>query len=101
MAREISSLRDRTSQLDAELEATKRHLSNERYERWVTSAPKTCLKIKSSLYSRYYAKACNNSDDRMVTASASGVVDLGLIASQVKPMTLKLLFTAFLLDPQH
>ena len=33
MAREVSSLRDRTSQLDAELEVTKRHLTNERYER--------------------------------------------------------------------
>jgi len=35
MAREVSSLRDRTSQLDAELEVTKRHLTNERYERYI------------------------------------------------------------------
>ncbi|XP_076808288.1 centrosomal protein of 135 kDa-like isoform X2 [Clavelina lepadiformis] len=33
MSREVASLRDRTSQLDAELEVTKRHLTNERYER--------------------------------------------------------------------
>ena len=37
----------------------------------------------------------------MVRASASGGVDLGLIPSRVKPMTLKLLFTASLLDAQH
>ena len=30
----------------------------------------------------------------MVRASASGTVDLGLIPSRVKPMTLKLVFTA-------
>ena len=34
-------------------------------------------------------------------ASASGSVDLGLIPSRVKPMTLKLVFTASLLDVQH
>ena len=34
-------------------------------------------------------------------ASASGAVDLGLISSRVKPMTLKLPFTASLLDVQH
>ena len=33
--------------------------------------------------------------------SASEAVDLGLIPSRVKPMTLKLLFTAFLPDAQH
>ena len=37
----------------------------------------------------------------MVKASASGVVDLGLIPSRVKPMTLKLVFTASLLDAQR
>ena len=36
----------------------------------------------------------------MVRASASGAVDLGLIPSRVKPMTLKLLLTASLLDVQ-
>ena len=41
------------------------------------------------------------SDGRVVTASASGAVDLGLIPSCVKLMTLKLLFTASLLDAQH
>ena len=34
-------------------------------------------------------------------ASASGAVDLGLIPSRVKPMTLKLVFTASLLDAQR
>ena len=41
------------------------------------------------------------SDDRVVRASASGAVDLGLIPSRVKPITLKLVFTASLLDAQH
>ena len=34
----------------------------------------------------------------MDRASASGNVDAGLVPSQVKPMTLKLIFTASLLD---
>ena len=34
-------------------------------------------------------------------ASASRAADLGLIPSRVKPMTLKLVFTASLLDAQH
>ena len=33
--------------------------------------------------------------------SASEAVDTGLISSRVKPMTLKLVFTAFLFDVQH
>ena len=37
----------------------------------------------------------------MVRASASGAVDLGLIPSRVKPMTIKLVFTASLLDVRH
>ena len=40
-------------------------------------------------------------DIRVVRASASGAVDSGLISSRVKPMTLKLVFTASLLDVQH
>ena len=43
----------------------------------------------------------NSSDDRVVRASASGAVDSGLIPSRVIPVTLKLAFTAFLLDVQH
>ena len=43
----------------------------------------------------------NSSDGRVVRASASEAVDLGLIPSRIKPMTLKLLFTAFLLDAKH
>ena len=37
----------------------------------------------------------------MVRGSASAVVDLGLIPSRAKPMALKLVFTASLLDTQH
>ena len=37
----------------------------------------------------------------MVRASASAVVDSGLIPTRVKPMALKLVFTASLLDTQH
>ena len=37
----------------------------------------------------------------MVRASASVAVDLDLILSRVKPMTLKLVFTVSLLDAQH
>ena len=40
----------------------------------------------------------NSSDGRVDRASTSGAVDLGLIASRVKPSTLKLIFTAFLLE---
>ena len=40
----------------------------------------------------------SNSDGRVVRASASGAVDAGLIPSRLKPMTLKLVFTASLLD---
>ena len=43
----------------------------------------------------------NSSDGRVVRASALGAVDLGLIPSRVKPMTLKLVLTASVLDAQH
>ena len=44
----------------------------------------------------------NSSDGRLVLrTSVSGAVDLGLIPSRVKPMTVKLLFTASLLVAQH
>ena len=43
----------------------------------------------------------NSSNCREIRASASGIVDLGLIPSRVKPMTLKLVFTASLLDAQY
>ena len=43
----------------------------------------------------------NSSDGPVVKASASELVDVGFIPSQVKPMTLKLVFTATLLDAQH
>ena len=43
----------------------------------------------------------NSLDGRVVRTSASGAVDLGLIPTRVTPMTLKLVFTASLLDVQH
>ena len=50
---------------------------------------------------KHTASKLNSSDSRVVRASDSGAVNLGLIPSRVKPMTLKLLFTASLLDAQH
>ena len=47
------------------------------------------------------SKLLNSSDGRVVRASASGTVDSGFIPSRVKPMTLKLVFTASLRDVQH
>ena len=41
------------------------------------------------------------SDGQVLRASASEAVDLCLIPSRVKPMTLKLLFAVSLLDAQH
>ena len=43
----------------------------------------------------------SSSDGRVVRASASGAVDSGLILSRIKPMTLKLVSTASLLDAQY
>ena len=37
----------------------------------------------------------------MIRAFASGAVDLGLIPSRIKPMTLKSVFTASLFDVQR
>ena len=59
-----------------------------------------------SFHIRFVVKKNQNhiiygSDGRVVRASASEAVDLGLIPSRVKPMTLKLVFTASLFDAQH
>ena len=43
----------------------------------------------------------NSLAGRVVRASASGAVDSGFIPSRVKSMTLKLVFTASLLDVQR
>ena len=43
----------------------------------------------------------SSDDGRVARASTSAAVDLGLVTSRVKPMTLKLVFTASLLDAQH
>ena len=45
--------------------------------------------------------AFNSSDGRVNRSSASEALDSGLIPSRVKPMTLKLVFTASLLGVQH
>ena len=45
--------------------------------------------------------AFDSSDDRVLRASASKAVDSRLIPIRVKSMTLKLIFTAFMLDAQH
>ena len=63
-----------------------------------TNSPKLCC---PALQLRFYWLRSYSSDGRVVRASASGAVDLGLIPSRVKPMTLKLVFTASLLDAQH
>ena len=47
------------------------------------------------------AQNFNNSGGRVVRASAPEAVDLGLIPSRVKLMTLKFVFTASLFDVQH
>ena len=43
----------------------------------------------------------NSSDGQVLRVSSSGAVDLGLIQSLIKPMTLILIFTASLLDTEH
>ena len=43
----------------------------------------------------------SSSDDRVVSASASRAVDFRLIPSRLKSVTVKLVFTAFLLDALH
>ena len=48
-----------------------------------------------------FVKLFNSSDGGVGRASVSVVVDSGLIASRVKPMTSKLIFTASQLDAQH
>ena len=56
------------------------------------------LQALAEIYQKYILRS---SDGLVVRASASEVVDVGLIPSPVKPMTLKLVFTASLLDAQH
>ena len=56
------------------------------------------LRRSKNLNFWFWRRKFNCSDGRMVRASAPGGVDLGVIPSRVKPMTLKLVFTASLLD---
>ena len=48
-----------------------------------------------------YEYYIHSSDDRVVRASAPEAVDLGFIPSRVKLKTVKLIFTASLLDALH
>ena len=60
-----------------------------------------CLKPEWTRFEYFdLLKGLNSADDQVVRASASGVVNSGLITSRVKPMTLKLLFTVSMLDAQ-
>ena len=54
-----------------------------------------------SLVDVFHFRTDDSSDGRVVRASASGAVDLGSIPSRAKPLTLKLVITASLLDAQH
>ena len=64
------------------------------YNMWWLVVPISYLGLQCSFRS-------NSSDRRVVRASASGAVGSGLIPIRVKPMTLKLVFTASLLDVQQ
>ena len=57
--------------------------------------------VSNKLYKPVGIVGIHSSDGREVRTSASEFVDLGLFPSRVKPMTLKLVFTASLLDAQH
>ena len=57
--------------------------------------------IQKFLHNFFLQKVVYSSDGLVVRASASGAVNLDLIPNRVKPMTLKLVFTIFLLDAQH
>ena len=68
----------------------------------------TCQSFKELIGNRANVKVFvqsinfHSSDGRVVRASSFGdVVDLGLIPSRVKPITLKLVFTVSLLDAQR
>ena len=59
------------------------------------------LKLDCCFHKRLVDFSINNLDGRVVKASASGAVYSGVIPSRVKPVTVKLVFTAFLLDAHH
>ena len=46
-------------------------------------------------------QSLDSSDGRVVRASASVAVDLDLLSSRIKPITLKSVFTVSLIDAQH
>ena len=73
----------------------------ETYKQQSGAPDDTVFKIKAVLILFVTWSLFQSSDGRVVRASASGAVHSGLIPSQVKPMTLKLVFTASLLDVQH
>ena len=72
--------------------------------RWWASLSSSSAKLSSSFefkfeFAALILFACF--DGRVVRASTSGTVDLGLIPRRIKPIALKLVFTASLLDAQH
>ena len=62
---------------------------------------KILLQSWISIFAKIEIALVLNLDGQVVRAFASGAVDSGLIPGCVKPMTLKLVFTASLLDAQH
>ena len=61
----------------------------------------SCLFKKSITFFESLCLMPRKIDGLVVRAFASGAVDWSLIPSRVKPVTLKLVFTASLLDAQH
>ena len=59
------------------------------------------LQYETDYFLHYETVKKYSSDGLVVRATASGAANLGLIPSGVKPITLKLVFTASLLDAQH
>ena len=59
----------------------------------------TCSACCGAIAFPCYASV-NSLDGRVIRTSATGAVDSGLNPSRIKPMTLKLLFAASLLDAQ-
>ena len=82
---------------------SKRTQCRHRYD--VSLDSKLCCP-KSISYTKFsvaqaQSRGNNSSVGGVIRASTSGAADVGLIPSLVKPMTLKLAFTASLFDAQH
>ena len=70
------------------------------YRKWKTNID-TCTQYIEQAKVRRISQDFSSSDGQVKSASSSGSVDSGLIPSRIKPMTLKLLFTASLFGAQH